>query len=170
MYRLTDDLARRRRLYRLPIPGMPAVMLLDLPQPSRGAGLLLGRFYAAVLEDEDEVGEYEAYLSAPRPRPIRPELFDQRPSRLVTDQILIIRYDPPGRDWPWVSLCRWPGNSRTRTGPQDDLARQCYTFEAFGRAEELEQHNLSVVDTLCRTASVKVRLIAADTITPETRA
>ena len=95
MYRLTDDLARRRMTYPAPILGSPGVLLIDLPTAFRGPGLLLGRFCAAVIESHEEEVEMSAFLAAPRAGPVRPALLDRRPSAIHSDHALITHFEPP---------------------------------------------------------------------------
>ena len=112
MYRLSDDLAKRRLLYPSPLISAPSVLVIDLPVSNRGAGLPLGRYYPIILETDDECAEIERFLNAPRRAAVRSDILDLRPSQLRSDNVLISRYDPPVAGWPWLSVCRWPDSSR----------------------------------------------------------
>jgi len=134
LYRLVDHLALDRRFYPSPIPGGPNVLVIDIPVGSRGAGLALGRYYPVILETEAEVDEFDRFLQRLRPKAVRPDIFDHRPSAFHSEQILVTRFEPPELGWPWASICKWP-DSFARSGLDQGLAmaRGCYTMELFER-------------------------------------
>lgn len=163
MYRLTDDLARHNLTYPGPIPGMPSVVLIDLPDGYRGPGLLLGRYYAVVIESDEEADMLSAFLIAPRRCAVRPDLLDRRPSAIRSDAVLVMRLDPPQPGWPWIILCRWPDDFQSaKASAKIDMARGCYSFEAFTDAASLEAQQLEILNALAARGEISIRLIAAD--------
>lgn len=136
--RLSDDLAARRRLYALPLPTAPALMLIDIPTRYAGAGLLMGRFYPVIAETLEEVAEFERYLMSERREPVPPDLLDLRPSNRAAGTITFFEYRPPEAGWPWLLLCHWPGEFARHAGrSMDMLARGAYTIEAFPARPQL---------------------------------
>ena len=95
MYRLSDNLAKKRLLYPSPLISAPSVLVIDVPPLNRGTALPLGRYYPIILQTEDECAEIERFLIASRQEPVRPDIFDLRPSQLRSDNVLISRYNPP---------------------------------------------------------------------------
>lgn len=167
MYRLIDDLARCRLLYPPPVPSLPGVMLIDLPERNRGPGLLLDRYYAVVVENEEEAKELAAFLAAPRAGSVAPNLLNRRPSALLSDEILVVRFDPPMIRWPWLTLCRWPDQfTIARRSLRVDMARGCYTFEAFTDAARMDDYIVALVEALGKTDIENVRLVSADRLAP----
>ena len=164
MYRLTDDIARRRMIYPPPIPGSAHIFLLDLPSALRGASLALGRYYPVVAETDAERKEFANFLAAPRLDRVPPDLLDWRASGVRTDAIIVTRYDPPASGWPWLSVCRWPATLASAvTGEEHAMARGCYTFDAFTNAPDLAAHQTSLLEAIVeRHHNLDVRLIAAD--------
>lgn len=163
MYRLTDDIARRRIMYSPPVVTVASVMVIDLPPARRGPGLSLGRYYAVLLECDEEIAEMERFLGASRSAPVLPDLFDRRPSRLRTDHVVLTRYEPPVAGWPWLSICRWPaptdGSDRL---PRAEMARGCYTMEMFDTPSALERHQADLLASLSRERSMRLRFVAGD--------
>lgn len=130
--RLSDDLAARRRLYALPLPTAPALLLIDIAPRFAGTGLLMGRYYPIIAETMDEVAEIERFLAAERPSAVRPDLLDLRPSSRTATTITFFEYRPPEPAWPWLLLCHWPGEYAMLAGTETQmLARDAYTTEAF---------------------------------------
>ncbi|MBI0477027.1 hypothetical protein D9601_16875 [Sphingomonas sp. MA1305] len=170
MYRLTDDIARRRMLYPPPIATVASALVIDIPVGQRGAGLSLGRYYAILLEDDAEIAEAERFLSTTRDAPVPPDLFDRRPTRLYTANFVVIRYEPPAAGWPWLSVCQWPGKSGPGDPvPRGDMARGCYTMEAFETPSALEAHQAELLAQLGREHRLAVRMIAGDGLPPPGR-
>ena len=163
MYRLTDDIARHRVFYPSPMVGTPHVLLIDIPPTARGPGLALDRYYVILTETEGEIAELEAFLAAPRAVPVRPDLLDHRPSAIRTDDILLIRYDPPASNWPWLSVCRWPRGTSQDEGALE-MARGHYTFEAFAEQAVLERHCAELLTSLAWRCDLTIREISADRI------
>ena len=64
--RLSDDLAARRRLYAMPLVTAPAVMVIDIPPHLAGQGLALDRYYIVMIETNEELAAFEAFLTADR--------------------------------------------------------------------------------------------------------
>lgn len=170
MYRLTDDLAARRRHYPPPVPGMPHLVLLDLPHRMRGPSLALNRYYVVLPETEEEVAEFVAFLAHERPGPVRPALLDDRPSAIRSSSLLVIRYEPPKRGWPWVTVCRWPGDVTPTVGQHVEMARGCYSFEAFEDRASADESAIALLTVLRRRVDVSVRWLSADHLGQEGRA
>jgi hypothetical protein len=147
--RLVDDLAACRLFYSRPLPTLPDVLLIDIPAAYASPSLPLGRYYPVILETDTESREMAAFLDAERPAMVVPDLFDYRPSALMTDDIVFARYAPPLAGWPWLLLCRWPVDY-TALVPQrgDYFARGAYTSETFETVEELAQIEVRLLDTL----------------------
>jgi hypothetical protein len=136
--RLTDHLAASRCLYHRATLTMPDVMMIDIPPVHAGASLPLGRYYPIILETAAELDEIEAFLSRPRLLLVLPDLLDRRPSNLESDCIVIARYRPPVRGWPWLLLCRWPSDYTVMVPSDEELfARGAYTSEAFVTRDDL---------------------------------
>lgn len=136
--RLTDELTARRLIYTHPTPGMPSLVVIDIPSRLAGDGLALGRYYTIVVETPEELAEFEAYLAKHRSHPGQPDLLDRRPSRHDARSVAIIEYAPGEAGWPYMLLCRWPSSiARQVQGDPELLARGAYTFEAFTEREPL---------------------------------
>lgn len=170
MFRLIDDLARRRMIYPAPVAGMPNVVLIEVATRSRGAGLALGRYYPIIAETESELEEIDVFLKSPRERLAPPDLLDRRPTRIQSDRILLIRYDPPRPGWPWLSVCRWPGHLASTAGGALDMARGCYTIDAFEQGQALIDHQMQLLGSLATERSLAVTLLAADQMRSSGRA
>jgi hypothetical protein len=165
MVRLCDGLAHRRLLYPRPLLTVPSLLVIDIAEGNRSDSLVLGRFYPIVIENEDELAEVEAFLSQERPEAVPPDLLDWRPSRLVSDQVLVCRYDPPLGGWPWAMLCRWPtGFQKAAIGEHVSMARGCYTMDLFHDPESLETGIIALLGQLERQHGARVKLLAADTL------
>lgn len=136
--RLIDELAARRCLYPPPIATAPAVMVIDVPEKWAGESLPLGRFYPVIIETDEELAEFEAYLAAPRTVPGPPDLLATRPSNLAASAITFFEFSPPAAGWPWLLICHWPADLAAATGMgNDDLARGAYTMETYASWAEL---------------------------------
>ena len=165
MYRLSDDLARKRLLYPSPLISAPSVLVIDLPRRNRGTGLPLGRYYPIILETDDERIEIERFLAAPRPEAVLPDIFDLRPSQLRSDNVLISRYDPPVSGWPWLSVCRWPDRFTTAKALSGiTMARGCYTMELFSSEAGLDASQVEIVANLSDRHEIELRLLTAGTM------
>ena len=163
MYRLSENLARRRLLYPSPLISAPSVLVIDIPPSARGADLALGRYYAIVLETDTERAELERFLCEPRRGPVPPDILDHRLSALVSDHLLISSYDPPAKGWPWLMVCRWPESLTAGVAAAEtSMARGCYTMELFDSREAMEESSLQVIQTLGAEHEIAVRLLAAD--------
>lgn len=171
MYRLSDDLARKRLLYPSPLISAPSVLVIDLPPPNRGAGLPLGRYYPIVLETDWECAEIERFLDAPRGGAVRPDIFDLRPSQLRSDNVLLSRYEPPISGWPWLSVCRWPDKfTMGAASPNVTMARGCYTMELFSSEAELDASQVEIVASLGDRHHIELRLLNPEAMPPAGRA
>ena len=171
MVRLADHLAREHCDYPSPVIGCPAVLVLDLPAQSRGAGLPLGRFYPTILENEDERAELTAFFNAERPALVAPDLFDRRPTAFHSDRLVVTRYTPSRSGWPWISLFYWPEDYRTAAVGQGlSLARGCYTTELFDTSEARDEHDLLLVQSLRERHTLQIQLITSDIETGAGRA
>ncbi|EKU73348.1 MULTISPECIES: hypothetical protein [Sphingomonadales] len=137
--RLSDELAAQRRFYAMPLITAPSVMVIDIPQNLAGAGLALGRYYIVIVEANEELAEFEAFLAADRVAMRPPDLLDRRPSRREAGAIGFFEFAPPEPGWPWILLCHWPRNF---TGLFDTdpsaLARGAYSMEAFQDRDALQ--------------------------------
>lgn len=165
MYRLSDDLTKKRLLYPSPLISAPSVLVINVPRSNRGTALPLGRYYPIILETDDECAEIECFLNEPRPKAVRPDIFDRRPSQLRSDNVLISRYEPPISGWPWLSVCRWPDNrARAEALPTLLMARGCYTMELFGSEAELNASQVEIVASLGVRHDIELRLLTAETM------
>lgn len=161
MYSLSQTLARERMLYASPMIAAPSVLLIDMPIQNRGEGLALGRYYAIILETDEERAELDRFLDEPRWAAVPPDIFDRRPSAMVSDNVLISRYEPPEQGWPWVLVCRWPEpySSVAQNTPGCDMARGCYTMEVFGRSDDLEEHSRALLQQLGMHGEISIRML-----------
>ncbi|WP_084445233.1 hypothetical protein [Sphingomonas sp. TDK1] len=161
MYPLSQTLARERMLYASPMIAAPSVMLIDMPVRHRGEGLALGRYYAIILETDEERGELDRFLDEPRPAVIAPDLLDTRPSSVVSDHVIISRYEPPADGWPWVLVCRWPEPYAriASDSPGCDMARDCYTMEVFEHLDDLKEHSAALLEQLGTHGQLKIRML-----------
>lgn len=166
MYSLSQTLARDRMLYASPMIAAPSVMLIDMPLRNRGAGLALGRYYAIVLETDQERAELDCFLETPRKAPVAPDILDRRPSAMFSDNVLISRYEPPADGWPWLLVCRWPEDysAAARQVPGSDMARGCYTMEVFRHGSELEAHSLCLIEQLATHSEIAIRLLTPSSL------
>ncbi|MDF0490423.1 hypothetical protein PX554_20035 [Sphingomonas sp. H39-1-10] len=136
--RLTDHIAARRHLYRHPRPFAPLLMVIDIPRTLAGDGLALGRYYPVIVENEQELGEFEDFLSADRDRPVPPNLLDHRPSSIEVPGVTFFEFAPSEPGWPWLLLCQWPAQLAGQLDSDPDLlARGAYTTETFASRREL---------------------------------
>ncbi len=172
MYSLSQTIARDRLLYASPMIAAPSVMLIDMPPRNRGAGLALGRYYAIVLETDQERAELDQFLDLPREAPVAPDLLDRRPSGLFSDNVLISRYEPPADGWPWLLVCRWPEDysAAARQVPGCDMARGCYTMGVFRHGSELEAHSLCLIEQLATHSETSIRMISPQSLSAAGRA
>ncbi|MEN2749510.1 hypothetical protein [Sphingomonas sp. T9W2] len=166
MYRLSQTLARERMLYASPMIAAPSVMLIDMPIRNRGEGLALGRYYAIILETDEERAELDRFLDEPRLVAVAPDLFDRRPSAMVGDNVLISRYEPPEEGWPWVLVCRWPEpySRVARDTPGCDMARGCYTMEVFEHPADVEEHSMILLEQLGTHGELSVRVLTPQSL------
>lgn len=163
MYRLIDDVGQRRLLYPAPTVASPDVLVLDIPAVYRGPGLALGRYYPILIEIAEEAMEVEAFLTAPRPTAVRPDLLERRVSSLTSAAVVITRYDPPQIAWPWVLTCQWPADlARAAARNGVDMTRGCYTMELFEEEAALERHMVALLESLRQHRAVDLKLISAD--------
>ena len=165
VYRLTDDVARRRVLYAAPIPIAPNVLVLDAPAEHRGAGLALGRYYPMVIETSAEIAEAEHRLAKERRAKVRPAFFERRASAVRSDLIVVTRYEPPSPGWPWLLVCSWPDDlARIASERGVSMARGRYTMEMFEAATALEEHCMTLLASLTAHRPIEVRFASAATI------
>ena len=152
-------------LYPSPGVGAPDVIVVDVPPEWRGRGLALDRYYAIIIETDAEREEVELYLSAPQSRPVAPDLLDHRPSNIQADDVVISRYDPPDRGWPWLSVTRWPDRYAEAACVRGvTMARGHYTMEMFEAADGLEAHSTAMIEALAGHHPMEVRFLSADQI------
>jgi hypothetical protein len=159
MYALTDDLARRRILYSRPLPTLPDILVIDVPQVFAHASLPLGRFYPILVETLPELSEVEDFIARPRAAPVQPSLLDRRPSGLIADRIIFAAYAPPAPGWPHVLLCHWPVRFVELAADADMFARRAYTTEMFDSTEQLAAASSKLLSVLGTGAEVLVTLI-----------
>lgn len=163
MVRLADHLAREHCDYPSPVIGCRAVLVIDLPAGSRGAGLALGRYYPIIHENEDERAELAAFFAAERPALVAPDLLDHRPTAFHSDRLVVTRYAPSRPGWPWISLFYWPKDYRTAAVEQGlSMARGCYTMELFATGEARDEHDLLLVQSLQKRHTLQIQLISSD--------
>ncbi|MCG2841277.1 hypothetical protein L6Q21_09820 [Sandaracinobacter sp. RS1-74] len=155
--RLSHELAARRQLYSFPLPTAPSVLVIDIPRRYAGVGLALGRYYPVIIETDDELAEFHAFLAADRPCVVPPDLLARRPSCRATQAITFFEYAPPQPGWPWLLLCHWPESfaRRVETDP-DMLARGAYTIETFADHRDLLAYMAQLCDMLGVQAQPKV--------------
>ena len=154
---LDDDLAACRQLYHRLLPTLPDILLIDIPRRYAGASLPRGRYYPVILETAAEHAEMTVFLAVSRPAPVAPDLFDRRPSSLLSDDILFARYVPPAAHWPWLLLCRWPPAYAAMVPAEGDMfARGAYTIEAFGVPAELDRAEARILTALGPHRAVRV--------------
>jgi hypothetical protein len=166
MYSLSQTLARERMLYASPMIAAPSVMLIDMPLRNRGVGLALGRYYAIIMETDEERAELDRFLDEPRSAAVAPDLLDRRPSAMVADNVLISRYEPPEEGWPWVLVCRWPDpySRVARETPGCDMARGCYTMEVFEHLEDVEEHSIALLEQLGTHGELSIRTLTPSSL------
>jgi hypothetical protein len=154
MYRLEQDLAKRRRRYPRPLPTLPAICVIHVPTAFASASLPLGRYYPVILETDAEILELEAFLAAPRGTLVAPDLFDHRASQIATAQISFAHYAPAEQGWPHLLLCHWPPDYARLTRDRMAFARGAYTIELRDTGAELH----AIVDKLMAVLSVEGEL------------
>ena len=156
-----------RLFYPSPLITAPSVMIVEVPARYRGAMLPLGRYYPIIVETDVERDEVEQALVTGWRDGTGVALLDHRPSNLWSDRVLISRYDPPARGWPWVSVARWPDRFREVAADHGvEMARGCYTMELFATASELESHSATLVKGLGSQYPISVRMLSADSLPP----
>lgn len=163
--RLVDYLARERMIYPSPLISAPSVLVIDVPEKSRGEALPLGRYYPIIIETDAEHEKLNRFINEARSRPEIPSLLDHRPSQLQADHVLISRYDAPADGWPWLCVVHWPrvfAQAAEKHGIT--MARGCYTMELFARSEELEAHCAALLDGLRSQYEISVRVLSAGQI------
>lgn len=137
--RLSDELAARRCLYTMPLVTAPAVLVIDVPLHLAGAGLALDRYYIVMIETDEELAEFDAFLKADRPGRQAPNLLDRRPSLREAGAISFFEFAPPEQGWPWILLCHWPRHFAQMFGTDPQaLARGVYSMEAFSDRDALQ--------------------------------
>lgn len=166
MYPLSQTLARERMLYAPPMIAAPSVMLIDMPVRHRGEGLALGRYYAIILETDEERAELDRFLDEPRSAAVAPDLLDRRPSAMISDNVLISRYEPPEEGWPWVLVCRWPEpySRIARDTRGCDMARGCYTMEVFDHPDDVEEHSIALLEQLGTHGELSIRMLTPQSV------
>jgi hypothetical protein len=161
MYALNDDLACRRTVYSRPLPTLPDIVVIDIPLRFRHTSLPLGRYYPILVETAEELAELEEYLARDRPAPIKPDLFDQRSSAFVADQIVFAAYQPPAHGWPHLLLCHWPPDHVAVIGDAGMFARGAYTTELFDTPDQLATASDTLLKTLGGSYRVSLKTIPA---------
>ncbi|WP_454887919.1 hypothetical protein [Sphingomonas oryzagri] len=155
--RLDDQLAARRLLYTAPLITAPAVMAIDIPALLAGQGLALGRYYIVVIENDDELAEFETFLAADRPALCPPDLLDRRAANRETTAISFFEFAPSEPGWPWILLCHWPSAYAWAAGNDPDaFARGAYTMEAFATREDFASALQSHVSVFGAHAEVRI--------------
>lgn len=155
--RLSDDLAARRCRYSMPLVTAPAVMVIDIPPHLAGQGLALDRYYIVMIETDEELAAFEAFLNADRDTLSAPDLLDRKPSCREAGAISFFEFTPPEPGWPWILLCHWPRHFAQMFGTDPDaLARGAYSMEAFDDREALQSTLKSYIAAFGDLASVKI--------------
>jgi hypothetical protein len=149
LVRLIDHLAARRQYYPRLLPTLPDILVIDIPAVFAADSLPLGRYYPIIVETPEETSEVEAFLGAPRSKPVSPDLLDRRASAFVSEKILFVRYGPPFSGWPWLLLCCWPAAYTAMVAESADyFARGTYTTEMFETQSDLERTERRLLATL----------------------
>lgn len=155
--RLSDDLAARRRLYAMPLVTAPAVMVIDIPPHLAGQGLALDRYYIVMIETNEELAAFEAFLTADRDALRLPDLLDRKPSCREARAIGFFEFAPPEPGWPWILLCHWPRRFAQLFGADPDaLAHDAYSMEAFEDRDSLQSALKAHIAVFGDLASVKI--------------
>ena len=155
--RLSDELAARRRLYAMPLVTAPAVMVIDIPPRLAGQGLALDRYYIVMIETDEELAAFEAFLTVDRDGLRAPDLLDRKPSCREAGEISFFEFSPPEPGWPWILLCHWPRHFARMFGTVPDaFARRAYWMEAFDDREGLEAALKAHIAAFGELADVKV--------------
>ena len=155
--RLSDELAARRCLYAMPLVTAPAVMVIDIPPHLAGQSLALDRYYIVMIETDEELAAFEAFLTADRDDLRSPDLLDRKPSCREAGEISFFEFAPPDPGWPWILLCHWPQRfARTFGEDPDALARGAYSMEAFEDRKSLESALTAHIAAFGDLASVKM--------------
>jgi len=163
--RLGDILASRRRHYSRPLPTLPDICVIDIPQPYASPSLPLGRYYPVIIETEAEWAEWDHFLATDRIVPCAPDLFDRRPSALHAGTITFAHYDPAETGWPWILLCCWPADHVARAGDEGDLfARSAYSVEIAATHAERDAMADRVLDRLGRDRALNLTFIPASPV------
>jgi hypothetical protein len=161
--RLSDTLAKRRLTYRRPIPTLPNIVVIDVPEPFAHPDLSLGRYYAIMVETGAEARELNAFLDAVREFLVPPDLLDHRPSALTASSITLARYDPPLDGWPYILLCHWPAAYAAVVPERTDLfARGAYTIEMFEDDATLTAATANLIETLARNGELTLDAVAGE--------
>lgn len=161
MYALTQDLARTRMLYPRPVPTLPDILVLDIPDRFAHPALPMGRFYPILIETDAERDELDRFLGSARDGPIVPDLLDHRPTQLETGRIVFATYAPPEHDWPFVLLCHWPAAFSAMAVDTSLFARGAYTSEMFETEAELAAAADRLLEVLGRSSDLSVTFLAA---------
>lgn len=136
MYCLNEDMTRVRRTYRPPLPTLPAICVIWVPPIFERRELGLGRYFPVILETDEEEAEFEAFLAAPRPAPVTPNLLNLRPSHLVADAVTLAAYFAPEPEWPHILLFHAPADDAVKADPRF-FVRQGYIIDMFATEDEL---------------------------------
>ncbi len=154
--RLSDELAAKRRLYAAPLITAPAVVVIDIPAHLAGSRLALDRYYIVMIETDEELAEFEAFLAEDRAFARPPDLLDRRPSCREAGAISFFEFAPPAADWPWILLCHWPRRfAHMFVADPDALARSAYSMEAFHSRDDLQATLKSHITLFGDMASVR---------------
>lgn len=163
--RLSDTLARRRATYRRPIPTLPNILVVDLPEEFANPDLSLGRYYGIMVETAAEARELNAFLDAERQFLVAPDLLDHRSSALQAQQITIAHYEPPLAGWPFILLCHWPAAYAAAVPDRRDMfARGAYTIEMFESEIERAGASAALIEALGRQGDLTLTNLAYETI------
>lgn len=155
----STTVARHRAFYPRPIVTMPDILMIDLPAEFRERR----RYQAILIETVAEQQELEACLEDERQGASLPDLLNSRPSVLATDHITVAHYGPPGEDWPYALLCRWPPDLAAVTPRELRMfVRGAYTIELFANREQLDQASDTLLAILKRRRRARVEIILPD--------
>lgn len=160
MVSLNATVARNRILYPRPILGMPDIVMVNLEPEFRDPLTQNGPYHPILVETVAEQEELEAYLAEERQTPERPDLLDCRPSTIATDHITVAHYGPPGDEWPYILLCRWPADLAAATPKELRMfVREVYTIELFKDREGLERASDTLIALLKRRRVARVEVV-----------
>lgn len=161
MVSLSTGVARRRAFYLRPIPSMPDILMVDIPEEFGGPALPPGNHHPILVETIAEQHELDACLEGEGEVSAWLDQFAARPSTFSADHIMVAHYGPPDEGWPYVLLCRWPPDLVAAASAELRMfIRGAYTIETFAGREQLERASETALALLKRRRMARVEIIA----------